>query len=38
METIDRQLYHWFRADIGGGMAVAKGLQMDLDEATAANV
>ena len=29
----NRQLCHWFRADIGLGMAVAKGLQMDLDEA-----
>jgi len=30
---INRQLCHWFRADIGLGMAVAKGLQLDLDEA-----
>jgi len=29
----NRQLCHWFRADIGLGMAVAKGLQLDLDEA-----
>jgi catalase len=30
---INRQLCHWFRADIGLGMAVAKSLQLDLDEA-----
>jgi len=30
---INRQLCHWFRADIGLGMAVAKGLQLDLNEA-----
>ena len=30
---VNRQLCHWFRADIGLGMAVAKGLQLDLDEA-----
>jgi catalase len=30
---INRQLCHWFRADIGLGMAVAKGLQVDTDEA-----
>ena len=29
----NRQLCHWFRADIGLGMAVAKGLQLDMDEA-----
>jgi len=30
---INRQLCHWFRADIGLGMAVAKGLQIDTSEA-----
>jgi len=30
---INRQLCHWFRADIGLGMAVAKGLQINTDEA-----
>jgi catalase len=30
---INRQLCHWFRADIGLGMAVAKGLQVNTDEA-----
>jgi len=30
---VNRQLCHWFRADIGLGMAVAKGLQLNLDEA-----
>ncbi|HWZ16494.1 MAG TPA: catalase [Mucilaginibacter sp.] len=30
---VNRQLCHWFRADIGLGMAVAKGLELDLDEA-----
>ena len=30
---VNRQLCHWFRADIGLGMAVAKGLQLDLSEA-----
>ncbi len=30
---VNRQLCHWFRADIGLGMAVAKGLQINLDEA-----
>lgn len=29
----NRQLCHWFRADIGLGMAIAKGLQLDMDEA-----
>ena len=28
----NRQLCHWFRADIGLGMAVAKGLELDLNE------
>ncbi|MDB5124920.1 MAG: catalase [Mucilaginibacter sp.] len=30
---VNRQLCHWFRADIGLGMAIAKGLELDLDEA-----
>jgi catalase len=30
---VNRQLCHWFRADIGLGMAVAKGLQLDMDAA-----
>lgn len=30
---INRQLCHWFRADIGLGMAIAKGLQLDMDAA-----
>jgi len=29
----NRQLCHWFRADIGLGMAIAKGLQLDMDAA-----
>jgi catalase len=29
---INRQLCHWFRADINLGMAVAKGLELDLSE------
>jgi len=30
---VNRQLCHWFRADIGLGMAVANGLNLDLTEA-----
>jgi len=30
---VNRQLCHWFRADIGLGMAIAKGLQLDMDAA-----
>ena len=30
-EIINRQLCHWFRADIGLGMAVAKGLGVDAE-------
>ncbi|HEY8784830.1 MAG TPA: catalase-related domain-containing protein [Mucilaginibacter sp.] len=30
---INRQLCHWFRADIGLGMAVAKGLQVNTNDA-----
>jgi catalase len=30
---VNRQLCHWFRADIGLGMAIAKGLQLDMTEA-----
>jgi catalase len=30
---VNRQLCHWFRADIGLGMAVAKGLELDLEDA-----
>ena len=29
----NRQLCHWFRADINLGMAIAKGLELDLNEA-----
>jgi catalase len=29
---VNRQLCHWFRADINLGMAVAKGLELDLSE------
>ncbi len=29
---INRQLCHWFRADINLGMAIAKGLELDLSE------
>jgi catalase len=29
---VNRQLCHWFRADIGLGMAVAKALDLDLTE------
>lgn len=31
-EIINRQLCHWFRADIGLGMAIAKGLGISVDE------
>ena len=31
-EIINRQLCHFFRADIQSGMAVAKGLGIDIDE------
>lgn len=31
-EIINRQLCHWFRADIGLGMAIAKGLGISIDE------
>jgi catalase len=31
-EITNRQLCHWFRADIGLGMAIAQGLQLDLSE------
>jgi catalase len=31
-EITNRQLCHWFRADISLGMAVAQGLQLDLSE------
>ena len=33
---VNRQLCHWFRADIGLGMAIAKGLQLDMDAAMGA--
>lgn len=29
---VNRQLCHWFRADINLGMAIAKGLELDLSE------
>ena len=29
---VNRQLCHWFRADMGLGMAIAKGLELDLNE------
>lgn len=32
MDIINRQLCHWFRADIGLGMAIAKGLGISIDE------
>jgi catalase len=32
-EIINRQLCHWFRADIGLGMAIAKGLGVDAEAA-----
>jgi catalase len=32
-EIINRQLCHWFRADINLGMQVAKGLGVDMEEA-----
>jgi catalase len=31
-QIVNRQLCHWFRADIGLGMAIAKGLELDLNE------
>ena len=31
-EIINRQLCHWFRADIGLGMAIAQGLGVTIDE------
>lgn len=31
-DIINRQLCHWFRADIGLGMAIAKGLGISVDE------
>lgn len=31
-DIINRQLCHWFRADIGLGMAIAKGLGISIDE------
>jgi len=30
---VNRQLCHWFRADMGLGMAIAQGLELDLSEA-----
>jgi len=30
-DIINRQLCHWFRADIALGMGVAQGLQINLD-------
>lgn len=30
--TVNKQLCHWFRIDIGLGIAVAKGLDLDLSE------
>ncbi|MGC4058881.1 MAG: catalase-related domain-containing protein [Chitinophagaceae bacterium] len=32
MEIINRQLCHFFRADIGLGMAIAQGLGVTIDE------
>ncbi|MCZ4244508.1 catalase [Pedobacter punctiformis] len=32
-EIINRQLCHWFRADMGLGLAIAKGLDLNLDKA-----
>ena len=31
-DIINRQLCHFFRADIGLGMAIAKGLEITIDE------
>ncbi len=31
-QIVNRQLCHWFRADINLGMAIAKGLELDLAE------
>lgn len=31
-EIINRQLCHWFRADMNLGLAIAKGLNLDLDK------
>ena len=31
-QIVNRQLCHWFRADISLGMAIAKGLELDLSE------
>jgi catalase len=31
-QIVNRQLCHWFRADINLGMAIAKGLELDLSE------
>jgi catalase len=31
-EIVNRQLCHFFRADIGLGMAIAKGLGLDMDK------
>lgn len=33
MDIINRQLCHWFRADIGLGMAIAQGLGINVDNA-----
>lgn len=32
MEIINRQLCHWFRADINLGIGVAQGLGLDMAE------
>jgi len=32
-EIVNRQLCHWFRADMGLGLAIAKGLDLNLDKA-----
>ncbi|WP_316803852.1 catalase [Pedobacter nototheniae] len=32
-EIVNRQLCHWFRADMGLGLAIAKGLDLNLDQA-----
>jgi len=32
-EIVNRQLCHWFRADMNLGLAIAKGLELNLDQA-----
>jgi catalase len=32
-EIVNRQLCHWFRADMNLGLGIAKGLELNLDKA-----